>query len=168
MDILNRHKKFSIQLSPAFVAIVAFCFSMTIGVIWEFFEFGMDQIFHFDMQKDTVVHAIYSVALDPSKTNQVVAIEGINDTVVNGTALGLGGYLDIGLLDTMEDLMVNFAGALVFSVIGYFYVKNRGKGSFARRFISRLKSRDADFLKKAQAEEAGAVSKKQPGDNEAD
>ena len=57
---------------------------MTIGVIWEFFEFGMDQIFHFDMQKDTVVHAIYSVALDPSKTNQVVAIEGINDTVVNG------------------------------------------------------------------------------------
>ena len=168
VDILNRHKKFSIQLSPAFVAIVAFCFSMTIGVIWEFFEFGMDQIFHFDMQKDTVVHAIYSVALDPSKTNQVVAIEGINDTVVNGTALGLGGYLDIGLLDTMEDLMVNFAGALVFSVIGYFYVKNRGKGSFARRFIPRLKSRDADFLKKAQAEEAGAVSKKQPGDNEAD
>lgn len=168
VDILNRHKKFSIQLSPAFVAIVAFCFSMTIGVIWEFFEFGMDQIFHFDMQKDTVVHAIYSVTLDPSKTNQVVAIEGINDTVVNGTALGLGGYLDIGLLDTMEDLMVNFAGALVFSVIGYFYVKNRGKGSFARRFIPRLKSRDADFLKKAQAEEAGAVSKKQPGDNEAD
>ena len=36
VDILNRSKKFSIQLSPVFVAIVAFCFSMTIGVIWEF------------------------------------------------------------------------------------------------------------------------------------
>lgn len=45
VDILNRSKKFSIQLSPVFLAIVAFCFSMTIGVIWEFFEYGMDQFF---------------------------------------------------------------------------------------------------------------------------
>ena len=55
VDILNRSKKFSIQLSPVFLAIVAFCFSMTIGVIWEFFEYGMDQFFGLDMQKDTVI-----------------------------------------------------------------------------------------------------------------
>ena len=60
VDILNRNKKISFQLSPAFLAVVAFCFSMTIGVIWEFFEFGMDQIFHLDMQKDTIVNTIYS------------------------------------------------------------------------------------------------------------
>ena len=54
------------------------------------------------------------------------------------TALGLGGYLDIGLLDTMEDLFVNFIGAVVFSFIGYFYVKNRGKGWFAKRFIPKV------------------------------
>ena len=52
--------------------------------------------------------------------------------------LGLGGYLDIGLLDTMKDLAVNFVGAVVFSIIGYFYVKSRGKGRFARRFIPRV------------------------------
>ncbi len=153
VDILNRNKKISFQLSPAFLAVVAFCFSMTIGVIWEFFEFGMDQIFHLDMQKDTIVNTIYSVMLDPAGGNHVVGGTGIRDVAVNGESLGLGGYLDIGLLDTMEDLLVNFIGATVFSIIGYFYVKNRGKGKFARRFIPRLKTKDADFLKKAQSEE---------------
>ncbi len=153
VDILNRNKKISFQLSPAFLAIVAFCFSMTIGVIWEFSEFGMDQIFHLDMQKDTIVNTIYSVMLDPAGGNHVVGVTGIRDVAVNGESLGLGGYLDIGLLDTMEDLLVNFIGATVFSIIGYFYVKNRGKGKFARRFIPRLKTKDADFLKKAQSEE---------------
>ena len=153
VDILNRNKKISFQLSPAFLAVVAFCFSMTIGVIWEFFEFGMDQIFHLDMQKDTIVNTIYSVMLDPAGGNHVVGVAGIRDVAVNGESLGLGGYLDIGLLDTMEDLLVNFIGATVFSIIGYFYVKNRGKGKFARRFIPRLKTKDADFLKKAQSEE---------------
>lgn len=153
VDILNRNKKISFQLSPAFLAVVAFCFSMTIGVIWEFFEFGMDQIFHLDMQKDTIVNTIYSVMLDPAGGNRVVGVTGIRNVAVNGESLGLGGYLDIGLLDTMEDLLVNFIGATVFSIIGYFYVKNRGKGKFARRFIPRLKTKDADFLKKAQSEE---------------
>ena len=153
VDILNRNKKISFQLSPAFLAVVAFCFSMTIGVIWEFFEFGMDQIFHLDMQKDTIVNTIYSVMLDPAGGNHVVGVTGIQDVAVNGESLGLGGYLDIGLLDTMEDLLVNFIGATVFSIIGYFYVKSRGKGKFARRFIPRLKTKDADFLKKAQSEE---------------
>ena len=153
VDILNRNKKISFQLSPAFLAVVAFCFSMTIGVIWEFFEFGMDQIFHLDMQKDTIVNTIYSVMLDPAGGNHVVGVTGIRDVAVNGESLGLGGYLDIGLLDTMEDLLVDFVGATVFSIIGYFYVKNRGKGKFARRFIPRLKTKDADFLKKAQSEE---------------
>ena len=149
VDILNRNKKISFQLSPAFLAVVAFCFSMTIGVIWEFFEFGMDQIFHLDMQKDTIVNTIYSVMLDPAGGNHVVGVTGIRDVAVNGESLGLGGYLDIGLLDTMEDLLVNFIGATVFSIIGYFYVKNRGKGKFARRFIPRLKTKDADFLKES-------------------
>lgn len=154
VDILNRNERFSFKLSPVFVAIVAFCFSMTIGVIWEFFEFGMDQIFQLDMQKDTIVHSISSVMLDPAGGNHPTAIRGITDVTVNGQNLGLGGYLDIGLIDTMKDLIVNFIGAVVFSIVGYFYIKNRGKGKFARRLIPRLKSEDADFLKRAEEEEA--------------
>ncbi|MGN8969579.1 hypothetical protein [Intestinimonas sp. HCP28S3_D6] len=143
VDILNRSERFSIQLSPLFLAITAFCFSMTIGVLWEFFECTMDQFFFLDMQKDTVVHTISSVMLDPAGGNHPTAIRNITDVIVvtaDGTqrALGLGGYLDIGILDTMKDLFVNFTGAVVFSIIGYFYVKSRGKGRFARRFIPQV------------------------------
>lgn len=147
VDLLNRSKKTMFQLSPLFTAIVAFCFSMTIGVVWEFFEFGMDMFFGLDMQKDTVVRAIHSVTLDPDGKNVVTVIDNIKSVVVNGKELGLGGYLDIGLIDTMKDLIVNFIGAVVFSVFGYIYVKNRGKGGFVARFVPRRKKKDRDFLR---------------------
>ena len=136
VDILNQNERFSIRLSPLFVAIVAFCFSMTIGVIWEFFEFGMDMFFGMDMQKDTVITTIRSVALDPTASQKVVVIKDIESVVVNGTELGVGGYLDIGLIDTMKDLFVNFIGATIFCVAGYFYLKHRSdKVAFVKRFI---------------------------------
>lgn len=152
VDLLNRSEKMVFKLSPLFTAIVAFCFSMTIGVIWEFFEFGMDQLLGYDMQKDTVIHTIRSVMLDPSGGNHVTVIPHIKDVVVQGHNLGLGGYLDIGLIDTMKDLMVNFAGAVLFSIIGYLYVKNRGRGSLVRRFVPRKKKADKDFLKIVEEE----------------
>lgn len=164
-DILNRSKKISFQLSPVFLAIVAFCFSMTIGVIWEFFECGMDLFFGFDMQKDTIVNSISSVMLDPTGGNTPTAIHNITDVMVNGKSLGLGGYLDIGLLDTMKDLFVNFIGAVVFSVIGYFYVKSRGQGKFAKRFIPRLKNKSADFLEQARQELAESQEEKAEADS---
>lgn len=143
IDLLNRSKKFTFSLSPLYVAVVSFCFSMTVGVLWEFFECAMDQFFFLDMQKDTVVNAISSVLLDPAGGNHPQLIDGIRDVIIvhsDGTqqALGVGGYLDIGLLDTMEDLFVNFIGATVFSLVGYFYIKRRGQGKFARRFIPRV------------------------------
>ena len=104
IDILNRSDRFAISLSPLFVVMVSFCFSMTVGVMWEFFEYSMDIFFGTDMQKDTII----------------------------------GAFVDIGLHDTMKDLLVNFVGAAVFSILGYFHIKNRGKGStskFLRRFM---------------------------------
>ena len=142
VDLFNRNERFSLSLSPVFMAIVAFCFSMTIGVLWEFFECIMDSFFLLDMQKDTIVHDISTVMLDPTGGNKITAIRGITDVIVvaggKEIPLGQGGYLDIGLLDTMKDLFVNFIGAFVFSIIGYFYVKNRGGGRFARRFIPKV------------------------------
>ncbi|WP_419505007.1 hypothetical protein [Allofournierella sp.] len=152
VDLLNRSERMMFKLSPLFMAIVAFCFSMTIGVVWEFFEFGMDQLFHTDMQKDTIVHAVYSVLLDPAGGNRAAGITGITQVVVNGQDLGLGGYVDIGLIDTMKDLIVNFIGAVVFSVIGFFYVKNRGGGGVVGRFVPREKERKQDFLRIVQEE----------------
>lgn len=140
LDILNRHNSARFHLSPLYLAIVAFCFSMTVGVLWEFFECTMDQLFFLDMQKDTIVNSIGSIMLDPTGGNHPILLRDITDVIVvqgdgTQTALGLGGYLDIGLLDTMEDLFVNFIGALTFSIIGYFYVRSRGQGKFAKRFI---------------------------------
>ena len=135
IDILNRNSRIKFELSPIYVALAAFCFSMTVGVLWEFFEFGMDRLFHMDMQKDTVVQSITSVMLDPTNRNIPVTIDGIHSVAVNGQDLGFDGYLDIGLYDTMADLFVNFIGAVVFSTIGYFYIKQRGKGRLAKAFI---------------------------------
>ena len=143
VDMINRNDSFSLKLSPLYLAIVAFCFSMTVGVLWEFFEFAADRFLGLDMQKDTVLSAIGSVALDPTMSNRVVRVKDIADVIIlhsdgNQQALGLGGYLDVGLFDTMKDLFVNFIGAVVFSVIGYFYVKQEGKGKFASRFIPKV------------------------------
>ncbi len=138
VDILNNNKNIKFKLSPLFLSIVAFCFSMTIGVLWEFFEFGCDAVLHTDMQKDTIVHSISSVTLDKTNTNTPIIINDIKEVSVNGEKLDIDGYLDIGLIDTMKDLFVNFIGAIVFSIIGYFYVKNRGKGKFASKFIPKL------------------------------
>lgn len=140
VDIFNRSEKFSMKLSPVFLAIVAFCFSMTVGVLWEFFEFTMDQLFQLDMQKDFFVTTINSVSLNPDGLN-IVEHMPVESLIVNGEdwIAKYGGYLDIGLIDTMKDLLVNFAGAVVFSVIGYFYAKRREKGGFAEKFIPQVK-----------------------------
>lgn len=156
VDILNREEKVSLHLSPFFMAVVAFCFSMTIGVLWEFFEFFMDQFVLFDMQKDTVINTISTVNLDPNHGTAAVVVKGIQDVILvleDGTQmpLGLGGYLDVGIIDTMKDLFVNFIGAVVFSTIGYFYVKGRGKGSFATRFIPRFQRKPTAQVKAVQA-----------------
>lgn len=120
VDLMNKDTRIKFQLSPLFMAIVAFCFSMTIGVVWEFFEFGMDTFAGLDMQKDTIVNHITSVILDPTKSNIPITIDGIKEVIINGKALGVGGYIDIGLIDTMYDLFVNFIGAFVFSIFGIF------------------------------------------------
>lgn len=156
VDMLNRNERFSLSLSPVFMAVVAFCFSMTIGVLWEFFECAMDQLFLLDMQKDAVIHSIGSVMLDPAGGTRPVIIQGITDVIVvtdgEEISLGLGGYLDVGILDTMKDLAVNFVGAVVFSFIGYFYVKSRGKGRFASRFIPQVLDDGPEENKKEEPE----------------
>lgn len=139
VDLLNKNSN-KINLSPLYVSIVAFCFSMTVGVCWEFFEYSADKIAMADMQKDTLVQKISTVYLDPKNSNKTVLVKDIDRTVLydkdkNEIAVIEGGYLDIGLNDTMKDLLVNFIGAITYSVIGYFYIKNRDKYKFVSNFI---------------------------------
>lgn len=149
IDILNRSNKFHTKMSPAFVALVAFCFSMTIGVLWEFFEFGMDCFFHMDMQKDRIVSTISSVALNEQKENVPILIENILYTKIYSLKGGelvettvKNGYLDIGVIDTMKDLLVNFVGAIAFSIIGLLYIKDRDEYKFAEQFMPMMKTEE--------------------------
>lgn len=145
IDILNKNDRFAISMSPVFVALVAFCFSMTIGVVWELFEFAMDTFFGFDMQKDTFIHSFQSVSINPDRKNIPIKVN-VESLIINGEAWDA--YLDIGLIDTMIDLFVNFIGAIVFSIFGYFYIKRRGKSRFVNRFVLRYQGQ-----KKKEAEE---------------
>ena len=137
VDILNRESSAHFRLSPAYLALAAFCFSMTVGVLWEFFEFAADRLLLLDMQKDTVISQFSSVMLDPTNSNIPIRVADITDVAVNGESLGLGGYLDVGLYDTMEDLFVNMIGGLVFAVIGFFRSRSQQAERIAASFIPR-------------------------------
>lgn len=136
--LLNKNIE-SFNLSPLFVSLVAFCFSMTIGVVWEFFEYAMDTVFNLDMQKDTYVNKVNTVTLDETNSNKVVTVDGIDYMILydqnNNKITSINGYLDIGIIDTMEDLIVNFIGALAYSVFGYLYIINNDKNKIAGKFI---------------------------------
>ena len=138
VDLLNQNSK-KIKLSPLYIAIVAFCFSMTIGILWEFFEFTADYFTKTDMQKDRIVREISSVMLNKDNENVPIKVKDIERTEIyskDGTNITIeNGYLDIGLIDTMKDLFVNFIGAIVFSIIGFLHVQNREKYKFAEGFI---------------------------------
>lgn len=116
---LDKDEKVFFRMSPLLIVIVSFSFSMTIGVLWEFFEYAADHILLLDMQKDTVVHTVSSVLLNPMKVQRPWIMRNITEMSINGTEMGVGGYVDLGLIDTMEDLFVNFIGALTFSIIGW-------------------------------------------------
>lgn len=126
--ILNKNSS-KINLSASYLCLLSFCFSMTVGVVWEMFEYSMDKLFLMDTQKDTIVTEVSSVAF--TDDNQVEIIKGIDNTVLydkEGNVLKQidNGYLDVGINDTMKDLIVDLIGALVFSFISYLYLtKNK-------------------------------------------
>lgn len=145
IDIINREERFHIKMSPIFISIVAFCFSMTVGVLWEFFEFTADRYLNLDMQKDRIVEVISSVEINKEDKNIPVVIKDITKTEIytkdTEKIVIEGGYLELGINDTMKDLFVNFIGALVFSIFGYLYVKNRDEYKILEKFIPTFKKK---------------------------
>ena len=143
--LLHRNAE-GINLTPLYLAIVTFSFSMTVGVMWEFFEFSTDRWLNLDMQKDRIVQQINSVSIG-AENNTVSHIENIQRTVIErkgntGAVTIDGGYLDIGIIDTMKDLFVNLLGAIVFSIFGYLYARHdQKKYRFVQNFIPKKRER---------------------------
>lgn len=98
------YKQGKVTTAPIFIAFFAFCFSMTGGVVWEIYEFAMDQFLGTNMQR-----------------------------------------LETGVVDTMQDLIINTIGAIIASVAGYFYVK-KGENILLNRLIRKFVDRNPQFF----------------------
>ncbi len=134
INILNNNNETFFLLSTKYVIIASICFSMTIGVLWEFIEYGSDRLLNTDMQKDTIIREIVSVKFNEEGKN-IPAKKEIDSIIINDEDWNeiYGGYIDVGLYDTMEDLIVNFIGSLLFALFGYLYLKYQKP--FAKNFI---------------------------------
>lgn len=104
----------------------ALCFSMALSMTWEFVEFGCDKFFGTDMQDDTVITSITSYALGDG-IGKKGTIDNIKEVIVTGKKLPVNGYLDIGLIDTITDMMLESAGALVIALL---LLIDKGKHTF--------------------------------------
>lgn len=127
--------------SKFFTLLFAFCFSITLGVMWECLEFGFDCTARTDAQKDSHLHSISTITLQRDGGNQPVKIDNItkiNIILLDGEIITIDeGFLDIGLMDTMKDILVNTAGATVFCFFALLYLMDSKKYSFAHNFIPR-------------------------------
>ena len=92
--------------------VFALCFSLAIAVLWEFVEYGADTFLGMDMQDDTVVYGITSYLLGEER-GMTGTIDNIQSVVIDGAALPIEGYIDVGLHDTMRDMLLEAVGAAV-------------------------------------------------------
>ena len=115
-DLLAQEKQ-----KPIVRILFAFCFSVTVSVLWEFAEFGADTFLGMDMQNDRVVNGFTSYLLGQT-LGTTGSIHNIHSVVVNGIALP--GYIDIGLHDSMLDMLLESLGALITCLL-LFLDKNR-------------------------------------------
>jgi hypothetical protein len=88
--------RYSMAISPLLIATFAFTFAITIGVLWEIFEFTIDLFFHTALQQW--------------------------DLPMNSILMGQS-YQGVGLRDTMSDLIVTWVGASVTSIFIYLIYK---------------------------------------------
>lgn len=138
INLINKKRVSYTKLSPFFVCLFSLCFSISVGVLWEFGEFGVDYLFNKDCQKDKIVDHIASVELNNSR-NKPFILKDIDKTIIyseQGKRVTIiKGYLELGLIDTMKDLFVNFIGGIIFIIFGFLYMNNKEKYSFVENLF---------------------------------
>ena len=126
---LKKKNKFK-KIYPFLITLFGFCFSLTIGVLFEINEYTFDKLLKRDMQKDMIVDSIYTLKFKDEEKKKL-EIENIYETIIYYNKddkleefIIKNGYLDIGSNDTMKDLYVNLIGALLGSLYVYFCLKD--------------------------------------------
>ncbi len=134
VEIMNKESG-----KKAFSLLFAFCFSITLGILWECLEFSFDITLRTDAQKDAHVRQISTITLQRDGGNRPVKLDEIEKTEIylqNGEVVTIDeGFLDIGIMDTMKDIFVNIAGAVAFCGFGEIYLKKRDKNAFLENFV---------------------------------
>ncbi len=112
LTILNKLTK---EPNKKLKIIFAISLSLSIAAIWEITEFTIDRVLNKDMQKDTIITTITSSLL--SEDNKLEKKE-ITSLYVNNIDYieKYGGYIDIGLYDTMEDIICALLGSILYII----------------------------------------------------
>jgi len=138
IQLLNKKIRLNL-LSPLFILLFSFCFSMVVGITWEILEYSSDCIFKTDMQTDMYITSVKSELLDSGLHAKVINVDKIDYTIIynkyNEKIVRLDKYLDIGLHDTMKDIIVNVVGAAVFCGFIYLYLINKSKYKFVEKLM---------------------------------
>lgn len=113
---------FKIPPGKAFKCLFAVSLSVAVGGIWEIYEFILDVLFQMDMQNDTVIDGLSSYLLGAEK-GTIGTLENIQSVTVNGEPLHTG-YIDIGLIDTMKDLIQCLIGSVACAIASIFQKSN--------------------------------------------
>ena len=89
--ILNKSEKVMFRLSPVFVSLFAFCFAVTIGALWEIYEYVFDGLLGLNMQKFTTPDGTVLVG----HAALVDTMEDIIIDAVGGFAASVIGYISL-------------------------------------------------------------------------
>ena len=106
-------KYYKCNICNKLITLFVFSVAMMTAAMWELTEFSIDRIFNVDMQKDTVINEVNSVMLTSDG-------RGVGHVMVDKMRLGnivFEGYLDIGLYDTMYDIVCAGIGSIILIII---------------------------------------------------
>lgn len=118
--------------------IAGFLISISIAALWELFEYGGTHFLGLDMQEDQVIDGFNSYYFSGSH-NGVFRVDNITQTIIkygNNEQLIIDGYLDIGLYDTLNDILICFIGTLVY--LATLLVDHSHKGKLKNIFIPQV------------------------------
>ena len=134
--MLLNSRKIVFKLSHTFII-------LTIGLTWEMLEYSADSILKLDSQNDHYINEINTIVLDPKNEGDIISIKNIGYIILydkdNNKLIKLDGYLDIGIHDTMKDLIMNTLGTIIFIIFEYLYIVNTKKYCFMEIFIIKRK-----------------------------
>lgn len=139
-DLLGRREGVSRSMPKAAAVLLSVSFAMLIAVLWEFVEFAVDLWFHTDMQKDCWINCVYSVLLQPDGLNQAQKVE-FAGVLVNGDPWPA--FLDVGLRDTMSDLLWTFAGTIPGAALVLTDYRGSGSSRILRSLLPKPKPNKA-------------------------